>query len=76
MILPTKHIDLTQSLLGLGATVLRQLDRPATPSRLWERVRTDCQVPSYERFVLALNLLYTIEAIYFADGILKRRGRA
>jgi hypothetical protein len=76
MILPTKHVNVSQSLLGLGATVLRELNRPATPSHLWERVRMVDEVPSYDRFLLALDLLYACDAVELAGGFLKRRSKS
>ena len=73
MILPTKHVTISQSLLGLGGTVLRELHRPSTPSHLWERVRLLDEVPSYNRFLLALDLLYACDAVEMSGGFLKRR---
>ncbi|WP_372743783.1 ABC-three component system middle component 6 [Nostoc sp. C052] len=35
MILPTKHISTSHSLLGVGATILEQLYQPRTVSSLW-----------------------------------------
>lgn len=73
MILPTKHVNLSQSLLGLGARVLRQLDRPTTPSRLWEKLRAVDEFPSYHRFLLALDLLYACDAVELDSGLIRRR---
>lgn len=75
MILPTKHVNVSQSLLGLGAKVLRQLDRPVTPSRLWEKVRAVDEIPSYNRFLLAVDLLYAFDALEMESGLIRRRGR-
>ena len=75
MILPTKHIPVSQSFLGTGASVLRHMDRPLTLTRLWERVRLSGSVSSYERFLLTLDLLYAIDAIELADGLLRSKGR-
>ena len=74
MILPTKHVNVSQSLLGLGAKVLKQLDRPATLSRLWEKLRVVDEVPSYQRFLLALDLLYACDALELHSGLIRRRG--
>ena len=73
MILPTKHVNLSQSLLGLGAKVLQELDRPQSPSRLWERVRAVDEVPSYQRYLLALDFLYACDALDLERGLLKRK---
>lgn len=73
MILPTKHIAVNESFLGMGAAILGHLARPVTLTRLWERVRESSEHTSYERFVLTLDLLYTIDAISLEDGQLKRK---
>lgn len=53
MILPTKHIGVGRSLLGVGAILLEQLQRPQTVTALWEQTRTHAEVGSFERFSLA-----------------------
>ena len=72
MILPTKHVSAEHSLLGVGALVLSRLGRPRTVSALWEDVRPSSQVATFERFSLALDLLYAIGAVDFRDGLLQR----
>jgi len=75
MILPTKHISVEHSVLGAGAAVLENLHSPQTVTALWERVRRDSEVTVYWRYVLALDLLYSIGAIDFADGLVVRSER-
>jgi len=72
MILPTKHISIKKSLLGVGATLLSRLRQPTTISALWEDVKTNPAIGTYERFILALDALYAIEAIECVDGLLRR----
>lgn len=72
MILPTKHISPERSLLGVGAVILRNMRGEQTATRLWERVRSSPEVGTYERFVLALDLLYAINAVTFEDGLVRR----
>ena len=72
MILPTKHVSTRQSLIGVGASVLAQLDRPRTLTDLWERLRESSEVGTFRRLVLALDLLYAIGAVALEDGLLKR----
>lgn len=74
MILPTKHIPENEALLGVGATIMRHLNEPMTVSGLWERVRAEPNVGSFERFVLASTLLYVIGAIDMNDGLMGRVG--
>ncbi len=72
MILPTKHIPQNEALLGVGATLLDHLSGPMTVSGLWERVRSERNVGTFERFVLASNLLYLVGAIDIRDGLIFR----
>ena len=72
MILPDKYIPLERSLLGIGGEVLRKLDNPQTVTALWELMRDETEVGSYEHYVLALDLLYTIGAIGLDKGLIAR----
>lgn len=80
MILPTKHMPLDRALLTVGSQILKQLDRRKTVSALWEKTIAEYSDEqnrnpgiSYDWFVLALDLLYAIEAIEIKDGLLHRR---
>ncbi|MGB5950240.1 MULTISPECIES: ABC-three component system middle component 6 [Hyphomicrobiales] len=73
MILPTKHIPQNEALIGVGATVLAHLSGPMTVSGLWERLRSERNVGTFERFVLATNLLFLIGAVDIRDGLITRR---
>ena len=73
MILPTKHISLNQSLIGLGALLLKKLDRPRTVSGLWRKVRLIPEVGTFQRFVISLDFLYALGLIQFRNGLLNRR---
>lgn len=72
MILPTKHIKTRNSLMGLGALLLQLLKRPMPVSALWERVRNIPEIGSFERFILALDFLFLVDAIDY-DGEMLRR---
>jgi hypothetical protein len=78
MILPNKHITVSQSLWGLAAFLLTFLESPKTVDELWvkfEKINNTNQFPakhSFERVVLALDFLYLIDAIEVtADGKIK-----
>lgn len=71
MILPTIHLPEAESLLAAGAVLLHELDRPRTVTELWEATRGE-GIATFERFVLAAEMLYTIGAINFRDGLLER----
>jgi len=78
LILPSKHLPHDRALLTVGATILRHLSDPVTVSALWEqmlRAVADQKASSpmrYDGFVLALDLLFLIEAIELRDGLLVR----
>ena len=79
MILPTKHIPQDRALLTVGSHILRQLDSRKTVSALWEEIsRNDIEQNknpsiSYDWFILAIDLLYAIDAIEIHEGLLNRR---
>jgi hypothetical protein len=75
MILPTKHIPVEQSLLGIGADMIRRLDRPRTVTSLWEEMRDLPTLGSFDRFSLALVLLYALGAVEIRSGQLRRSTR-
>ena len=81
MILPSKHLSQDRALLTVGANILKRLGQPKTVSALWEEVskqdsaRAD-EKPftiSYDWFVLALDLLYLMDAIELHAGRIARR---
>lgn len=74
MILPTKHIDVSRSLIGLGAEVLRSIERPQTVSSLWQLCRSIKDMGTFETFTLTLDFLYTIGAIEFEDNFVRKVG--
>jgi len=80
MILPTKHMSQDRALLTVGSYILNRLDRQKTVSALWEEILADYKHEqnrnpgiSYDWFILALDLLYAIDAIEIHDGLLRRR---
>ncbi|WP_347277783.1 ABC-three component system middle component 6 [Coleofasciculus sp. FACHB-SPT9] len=75
IILPTKHISIRNSLLGVGAKLLEHLYYPKTVSSLWNAVSTMPEVATFERFVLTLDLLYIIGAVEMDEGLLRRCNR-
>ena len=78
MILPSKHLPPNRALLTIGAEILRLLSHPLTVSSLWEQMQrapAHQKAPSllrYDRFVLALDLLFLIGAIDLDDGLIVR----
>jgi hypothetical protein len=82
MILPSKHLPESRSLIAIGGEVLAQLDEPRTVSELWERVRlarckAGIEVPlSFDWFVLAITFLHTILAVDLERGLVARTALA
>jgi hypothetical protein len=78
MILPTKHVPADRALIGVGAEILRILNRPMTMSKLWDEMRNRRNLQSaapaidYQWFVLSLDLLYIMCAIDFDRGLIRR----
>ena len=72
MILPDKNIKLEYSLLNCGALVLNEMSEPQTVSLLWDKVRDFDVLINYERFLLTLDYLYTINAITLKNGLISR----
>ncbi len=75
MILPSKHISEGQSLLGVGVILLFALKRSQTVTSLWEKVRTHRSVGTFERFVLALDMLFIGGLIFISEGMIKRTSK-
>lgn len=72
MILPSKHISEKDALIGVGAVLLNEIDRPRTVTQLWESARRTRAVGTFERFVLVLNMLYIVGAVHLEDGLIAR----
>lgn len=63
MILPSKHVSTEESMLGLGATLLQHIKKESSLSDLWEKVKIIPSIATFERFILALNLIYLLGLI-------------
>ena len=72
MILPSKHISQEQALLGVGAVLLKEIKQPQTITSLWEKVRSHQAIGTFERFILALDMLHITGVISLANGLLER----
>lgn len=69
MILPDKHIRLSESILGLSSFVLGLMDKPLAVDEVWQRlqpkINTD-ELPahhSFDNFLLSLDLLFALGLI-------------
>jgi hypothetical protein len=73
--MPTKHTTVARSMLGVGAALLRILDRPLTVSGLWDAAKSVPAIGSYQRFLLGLDLLYVLGAVELRGGRMRRAGQ-
>jgi hypothetical protein len=69
MIMPNKNRTLSNSLIGMGSDLLMALEVPQTVSSLWEKARNYETIKTFERFILALDLLYTLDLIIYDEGL-------
>ena len=77
MILPTEHIPICDTCIGIGGIILKELTTPRTVAELWSRVRRkSIGAANLERFYLTLDFLYTMKLIAFTKGLLHRRVEA
>lgn len=72
MILPTKHVKLSNSLINVGAIILNNLNTESTVSLLWDKMRTIPEIKTFERFILGLDMLYIFDLIEFRQGLIMR----
>jgi hypothetical protein len=66
MLLPTKNIKLSESLIALGAFVLKFLDKPKNIDQVWAEIKQINNTSlnhSYDNFLLSLDFLFTIGII-------------
>ena len=74
MLLPTKHINFSQSLLGFGSYLLSNLNEPKTVDDLWKVYQFDLSngyynaKHSFDNLILTIIFLYGINAISERDG--------
>ena len=76
MIEPTKYMPIEFSLLGVGAVLLEQLGPTDTVSSLWDKVRSNEQVRTFDRFAEAITLLYAANLIAMRGGVLVKSRRS
>lgn len=76
MIMPSKHINFSQSLLGFGSYLLIKLSNPKSIDDLWREYQKDIKSElyssehSFDNLILSLIFLYSINTIYEQNGII------
>lgn len=67
MILPQKHIKLSESIFAMGGIILSLLDHQKSTSvnDLWEKFKNEEIIDniSFEKFILSLDFLYMIGTV-------------
>ena len=72
MILPNKFIEEKDSLLYVGALLIKKLDVPTSVSQLWNQVKDNKSVNNYERFITTLDMLYIFNLIEIKNDKIRR----
>ena len=72
MIMPSKYIQEDEALLGVGAALIPIIEKHDDFSELWDEAKKVASVGNFERFVLALDLLYLMGLIENKNGRIVR----
>lgn len=71
--LPNKYTPVSFSLLGVVAHIVERMKANDTVSTLWDRVREDEHVRTFDRYTDALALLFAGGLLTLERGVLKLR---
>ncbi|TXM73465.1 hypothetical protein FV218_11380 [Methylobacterium sp. WL69] len=69
--LPSKYVPVEHSAVGVAAFLVASLGANDTVSSLWDRVRHDIRVRTFDRFAGALTMLFAGRIIFVDKGVLK-----
>jgi hypothetical protein len=78
MIMPTKHTNFSQSLLGFGGYILAVLESPMTIDDLWYKYQIDYQrkvyfaKQSFDNLILTIVFLHSIGIVSEKNGIVQK----
>lgn len=76
--MPSKHINFSQSLLGLGSYLLSKLDQPMSIDDIWKIYQADLSKElyfakhSFDNLIMACIFLHGINAIDQNNGLIFR----
>lgn len=80
MLMPSKHINFSQSLLGFGGYLLSKLNVPKDIDELWdeylkgESLGNNMAKHTFDNMILTLVFLYGVNAITEENGKIKKCG--
>ena len=69
MIMPAKHINFSESLLGFGSYILQNLSEAKSVDELWQKYQQDLQNElyfakhSFDNLIMTILFLYSIDAV-------------
>lgn len=78
MIIPSKHINFSKSLLGFGSYILLKLEKPMSIDDLWSSYKEDVNsqiynyLHTFDNLIMTLIFLYSIDAITEKNGIVSK----
>lgn len=72
MILPTKYLPVSRCLLNVSSVMLQCLDKPKTLSELWNDSSNLYDDLIFERFILAIDLLYIMGTVEMCNGFIRK----
>lgn len=75
MIIPTKHTNFSESLLGFGSYILTQLESPESIDSLWNQYQNDFNKNlyyakhSFDNLLLTIVFLHSIGVVKEQNGV-------
>jgi hypothetical protein len=69
MLLPAKHVNLSESLLGLSGLILSKLNKPKTIDSLWREIESTVEKKEYPSHHPIENLFLAIEFLYLIGEV-------
>jgi len=68
MIMPSKYLREDEVLLGASASLLPAIDENGNLTAVWEEAKKIESIGNYERFILALDLLFLLGLVELRDN--------
>jgi len=69
MLMPAKHVKLSESLLGLSGFVLTRLNKPKTIDLLWREFKAASESNEYPAYHSFENLILAIDFLYLLGSV-------
>lgn len=78
MLIPAKHISFSESLLGLGSYILKNLNKPKSIDEVWKELQIDIDKKIYptnhnlDNLTMSIIFLYSIGSINEINGKIEK----